>query len=382
MLDRLRCDRARLKFSLRSIESNAPPNNMIFIPLKKTVAVALCALAVSLVAPHAARAGALEDWNAITALDDGPKGDAGTREQARKLMIQHFDEQQRGLQLFIAKYPDDSHAFDARMRLSHLLAIRSDLEAKPVYYAQSVKMLDDLAKQPGLPPAKQADVAYARITLFMHNTMSPDERARNILMGHVRKFQKDFPGDRRTGALLAEMASLYDADPKTKREMLDEASRYADNDGLRKRINDDLKRLAMLGRAPEVKFTSVQGEAIDIAQFKGRVVLVYFFAGWARPSVAALAELQRYAAEFPKGKFQLVVISLDKSKESLDATLAKTHLDCPVYFDGKGWDGPLVRSLGINALPTAWLIDRTGNLRSLNALDSTESQIKGLLQDK
>ena len=355
---------------------------MIFLPLKKPVAIALCAFAISLTTPHAARADALEDWNAITALDDGPKGDAGTRDQARKLMIQHFDEQQRDLQLFIAKYSADSHNFDARMRLSHLLAIRSDLEGKPVYYKQSVAILDDLDRQPGLTPARQADVAYARITLYMHNTMNPDDRARASLTNNVRKFQKDFPGDHRIGGLLAGMASLYDSDPKTKRAMLDEATRYADSDALRQRINDDLKRLAMLGRPPGVKFTSVQGEAIDIAQYKGKVVLVYFFAGWARPSVAALPELQRYSTEFPKTKFQLVCISLDKSREALDATLAKTHLDCPVYFDGKGWESPFARALGINALPTAWLVDRTGNLRSLNALNSTEALIKGLVQEK
>ena len=35
--------------------------------------------------------------------------------------------------------------------------------------------------------------------------------------------------------------------------------------------------------------------------------------------------------------------------------------------DGHGWSGEAVRALGVNALPTVWVLDRDGNLLSLNA---------------
>ena len=53
-------------------------------------------------------------------------------------------------------------------------------------------------------------------------------------------------------------------------------------------------------------------------------------------------------------------------------------LTWPVAFDGKGWESPLVRGLGINALPTVWLLDARGRLRSLNALENTVAQIRQL----
>ena len=62
--------------------------------------------------------------------------------------------------------------------------------------------------------------------------------------------------------------------------------------------------------------------------------------------------------------------------------MGKGKIDFPVYFDGKGWESPLARSLGINALPTAWVLDRSGNLRTLNAMNSTEAIITQLLQEK
>ncbi|MGB8356575.1 MAG: redoxin domain-containing protein [Chthoniobacteraceae bacterium] len=354
---------------------------MTFPRNSNLVRTVICAFFLSIIA-NFAFADALQDWQQIIALDAGPKGDAQTREQARQLMIQNFDQQQRALQLFIAAYPADTHATEASMRLSHLLAVRSDLEGKPEYYTAATKILDKLETSPTTPPGKLPDVAYARITLLMHHTPNPDETQRQTLMAYVRQFQKDYPSDHRSANLLAEMASLYDSDPQTKREILDEALRNAGDDGVKQRINDDFKRLAMLGRPVELKFDSVQDEPIDVTKYRGKVVLVYFFANWAKPSILGLVEVKRIVDQFPKTKVQAIGISLDKSKEALAATMTKTGIDFPVYFDGKGWESPLARSLGINALPTAWVLDRSGNLRTLNAMNSTEAVITQLLQEK
>jgi len=353
---------------------------MLFFSLHNVSRAALVILAI-LVIPVMARADADADWKAIVALDGGPGGNAQDREDARRLLIQHFDRQEHALRSFIAAYPADPHNFEAHMRLSHLLAIRSDIEGNPAYYAAARKVLDDLEK-PGAGPAdKLADVDYARITLFMHNMLTPDTRERDALMAYVRKFQKDFPADHRVGALLAEMATLYNSDPETQRGILEDAMRYADNNALKSRINDDFKRLAMLNRPLDLKFDSIQGASVDVARYKGKVVLVYFFANWATPSVMALPELKRMSDELPRGKFQMVGISLDKTREALDTTLKRTGIDCPIFFDGKGWESPLVRSLGINAIPAAWLVDREGNVRSLDAIDRTEALIRSLIEE-
>ena len=82
--------------------------------------------------------------------------------------------------------------------------------------------------------------------------------------------RKGCPTDHRNGALLAEMASAYDSEPQKKRDLLNEALRYADTAELKARINDDLKRLGMLGRPLKLKFDSVQGDAIDLGQCTAR----------------------------------------------------------------------------------------------------------------
>lgn len=335
-----------------------------------------------LVATNLALADAEQDWRKIVELDAMPKVEIKTAEQAQELALQRLDLQEKAIRAFLAGHPADAHAFEGWMRLSHLLAIRSDLQSKPEAYAEALRILDDLESRGATPRGKLPDVAFARITLLMHHTPKPDPAARESLMAYVRKFQTDYPADHRTGDLLAEMATLYDLQPQKKRELLNEALPYAGDDELKQRIHDDLKRLDMLGKPLALKFNSVQGEAVDVAAYRGKVVLVYFFAGWSIPSQQGLVELKRIAEVFPKNKFQVIGISLDQSRPALLGALGRLGVDWPVAFDGKGWESPLARSLGINILPTAWVLDRGGNLRTLNALDNTEAVIRFLVEEK
>ena len=54
----------------------------------------------------------------------------------------------------------------------------------------------------------------------------------------------------------------------------------------------------------------------------------------------------------------------------------------PTYFNAKGWESDLVRSLGINAIPTLWLVDKRGVLRSINARDDFETTLRLLQRER
>jgi hypothetical protein len=54
----------------------------------------------------------------------------------------------------------------------------------------------------------------------------------------------------------------------------------------------------------------------------------------------------------------------------------------PINFDGKGWENAVARPLGINALPTVWILDKRGILRTLNARDSYDYWIQRLERER
>lgn len=338
----------------------------------------LCLLALS--AP--AWGGVNEDWRRIVDLDAGPQLKFGNREEARLLAIGQLDRQEPALRAFIAAHPEDPRAADAGLRLAHLLAVRSDLQSRPAAYAEAMRVLDGLEKS--APPARLADIAFARISLHMRRLQEPEptERQRDDLLAQARVFESRFAGDRRIAPLLTEIATLYDREPDEKRNLLNEALGKAPGEALVKRINDDLKRIAMLGRPITLAFTSVQGGQVDVRQFRGSVTLVYFFASWSSPSVAGLGVVKGVLSQFGRDEVKPVGVSLDTDKNALDAELKTYGVNWPVYFDGKGWDSPLVRSFGINAIPTVWILDRAGNLRTLSGRDDTEGIIRGLLRER
>ena len=76
-------------------------------------------------------------------------------------------------------------------------------------------------------------------------------------------------GDRRGPRLLVEAATVCDDVPNQKRDLLEEALRLTDEEPLKRRIADDLKRLDLLGKPLDLKMTALGGGEIEIANFAG-----------------------------------------------------------------------------------------------------------------
>ncbi len=247
------------------------------------------------------------------------------------------------------------------------------------FAAVSKQLLDVIEKS--ATPEQRIEVDFAKVTRLMRGAQKSPASAREQLLAAARSFQAEHPGDRRVAGLLVEVATLFDGQPKIKASLLNDAGAVATDPRLKVRIADDLRRLDLLGTPIKLSFTSVQGSAVNIEDYRGRPVLVVFFADFSPPSTEALVRLQRAVAELPRNSVAALGVNLDPKREALDATMKATALSWPVAFDGKSWEGELVRSLAINALPTVWLLDKQGKLRSLNALEETSEKLRQLLRE-
>ena len=118
-----------------------------------------------------------------------------------------------------------------------------------------------------------------------------------------------------------------------------------------------------------------------MASFAGKPVFIIFFAQNSVPSILALTKLQQEVATLPQGSIRVLGVSLDRNRETVVETLKSHGLSWPTAWDGKGWEGATVRGFGINALPTVWLLDSHGKLRSLSALEGAASLARQLMRD-
>lgn len=331
----------------------------------------------SIVAASSFAAGPDDDWAALLGLDAGPEKKAKTPAEAQVAALAHLKRQEKALRDFLKNYPSETRALEAKLRLARVLQIRADVQDAKVASPEIDALIRDAERT--AKPEQRADVEFARISYTMRTLRDPTPQQRQRLLDDARRFEGSHPNDRRLAPLLVEVATLFDLQPKTKRQLLLAAQMSAREEELRARIADDMRRLDLLGQKLALRFEPVEGEPIDVAQYRGKVVVVVFFATWSEPSLEAVAKLEKSVASLPAGKIQVLGVSLDTRPEPLEALVESRKIDWPVICDRGGWESKMIRGFGINALPVVWLVDREGTLRSLDGSEATLTQLRELL---
>jgi thiol-disulfide isomerase/thioredoxin len=135
-----------------------------------------------------------------------------------------------------------------------------------------------------------------------------------------------------------------------------------------------------LGSELKIKFTSVEGQPVDLAALKGKVVLVDFWATWCGPCVAEVPRVKAVYDKFHAKGFEIVGISLDEDKARLQAFVKEKGMAWPQFFDGKGWENEICSRYSVESIPTMWLVDKEGKVADLNASRDLESKVAKLLR--
>ncbi|MGY4706636.1 redoxin domain-containing protein [Candidatus Bipolaricaulota sp. J31] len=134
--------------------------------------------------------------------------------------------------------------------------------------------------------------------------------------------------------------------------------------------------------APEFSFVDLKGREVSLKELRGKVVLLDFWASWCLPCVAATPKMKAIYQDYHGRGLEIVGINLDISREQAEAFIDHFELPWPQYWDGKGYDGELVRLFRVEAIPTLYLIDREGRIRGKwlgLAEEELRQAIEGLL---
>ena len=334
-----------------------------------------------LLIPPRLAAGVAEDWSHILSLDSGPKKKPATRDEAALLATNHLLIQRKAIEQFLVRYPGDPRAFDARLKLAGILAAQGKIASDQSEVDAALRLLGELEKTPGVPREKLADAGFARASLLMQNQKGSADRMRESIVQSARNFTAKYSGDRRGPRLLVEAATVCDDVPNQKRDLLEEALRLTDEEPLKRRIADDLKRLDLLGKPLDLKMTALGGGEIEIANLRGYVVVLIFWAVDSPHSLLWMRDFRSSWETLPKDQIRVITVSLDENQKSLESRLRQLRANWPTHFDGLGWQSPVARSSGINALPSVWILDKKGILRTINARSGYETWIRELLRE-
>jgi peroxiredoxin/TolA-binding protein len=126
---------------------------------------------------------------------------------------------------------------------------------------------------------------------------------------------------------------------------------------------DTLRRLAIGSRPIDFNVKDTNGKDLNLDRFKGKVVLLDFWATWCAPCKAEMPNLRRLHKKYKDKGFEIVGISLDQSRQAFDRYVAQNNIEWPQHFDGRGYYNEVAMKYKIRAIPATFLIDREGKLR-------------------
>lgn len=134
---------------------------------------------------------------------------------------------------------------------------------------------------------------------------------------------------------------------------------------------------------PELTGLRLDGTEERLADYRGRVVLLDFWATWCVPCVAALPKLRELVDESPRDRFVLLSISVDKEVETVTEFQKDKPMPWVNWFTGFPSESEIVSALDVRAFPTYILVNEEGeilartNLLNLEFLTRLKDAVRG-----
>jgi thiol-disulfide isomerase/thioredoxin len=170
---------------------------------------------------------------------------------------------------------------------------------------------------------------------------------------------------------------LEDGSPDLAAEVYEQAGKLlakASNPGVvdfGRMIEGAGRRVKLMGQPILVKGQMLDGKSFDWGNYKGKVVLVDFWATWCGPCRAEIPNIKTMYEKYHDKGFDVVAVSIDqkKDKDKVVKYMANEKLPWTCLFDEEPGEGnpALAKYYGIFSIPRAMLVDRDGNVVSMNA---------------
>jgi peroxiredoxin len=139
------------------------------------------------------------------------------------------------------------------------------------------------------------------------------------------------------------------------------------------------RKFAVGKPAPDFSQSNPAGKPVNLSQFRGKWVLLDFWASWCKPCRAENPNLVAAFQKFKGKGFTILSISLDGEREPWMKAMVQDRMFWAHGSDLKGWANSAARLYSVNSIPASFLIDPDGKIAGKNlrgpALEQKLSQV-------
>jgi thiol-disulfide isomerase/thioredoxin len=151
--------------------------------------------------------------------------------------------------------------------------------------------------------------------------------------------------------------------------------------GLKQHLEGIAKNYELIGTEPTAMGQNdTAGKPIDLAEYKGKVLLIDFWATWCGPCIAELPNvIAAYQKHHDKG-FEILGVSLDEDRAAFEKFIADKKMTWRHHFDGNGWKNEIGQAYGVQSIPATYLVGPDGKVAAVGLRgDKLEKEVAKLL---
>jgi len=114
--------------------------------------------------------------------------------------------------------------------------------------------------------------------------------------------------------------------------------------------------------APEIKLPSPQGEELALSSFRGKIVLIDFWASWCGPCRKDMPGVVKLYNKYKGKGFEIFGVSLDQDKGHWVEAIQKDGITWPQVSDLKHWESEPAKMYDVRSIPFTVLLDKEGKI--------------------
>lgn len=228
----------------------------------------------------------------------------------------------------------------------------------------------------------QIDASYYLAELRLNR----DDKPLDAIPTEVESFVKRAPGDIRTMLILSRTSIRMTNEPEGRLRMLKQFVEKFPQSIPGMNAERELKSIAFIGKPFELEFNdAISGKRMTMKDLRGKVVVIDFWATWCGPCVGEMPNMKKLYQKYHDQGVEFIGVSLDVAEKEgglkdLKEFVSKNEIAWPQYYQGNGWESEFSVKWGITSIPTMFVVDSSGVVRSTTARGRLDEILPDLIK--